>query len=139
MDKFNELYLLNDDIKLDIPNDIEDYSYNEIRSYIKETSKELSNLLNLYFLNDERNYFFWEAIDNANLNSFDTIKKWVKNEGLDKFCKEEKINKNNINIDSAMDYLNILLSDKIEGFLDDFKATYRYELKKILQIMFIGN
>lgn len=80
MDKFNELYLLNDDIKLDIPNDIEDYSYNEIRSYIKEASKESSNLLNLYFLNDERGYFFWEAIDNANLNSFDTIKKWVKSE-----------------------------------------------------------
>ena len=80
MDKFNELYLLNNDIKLDIPNDIEDYSYNEIRSYIKEASKELSNLLNLYFLNDERGYFFWEAIDNANLNSFDTIKKWVKSE-----------------------------------------------------------
>jgi hypothetical protein len=122
--------------ELNIPDDIESYSYNEINSYIKEVRKTLPELLLHEFLNDELGAILIESSSDAGAYLDDIIKNWIEEGGLDEFCEEEEINKNNIDIDSTMKYLNKLLNDDGSGFeyfTDQLVKEYFYELKGSLK------
>lgn len=121
---------------LNIPDDIESYSYNEINSYIKEVRKTLPELLMHEFLNDELCAILMESSEDSGAYFDDIVKNWVNEVGLDKFCKEEEINKNNVDINSTMKYLNKLLNEDdygFEYFADQLVRENYYELKESLK------
>lgn len=122
--------------ELNIPDDIENYSYNKINSYIKEVRKTLPELLIHEFLNDELCAILDESSVDSGVYFIDIIKKWVDEKGLNEFCEEEEINKNNININSTMNYLDRLLDEDnygFEYFANQLAETYYYELKKSIE------
>ena len=124
------------DFNMDVPDNIASYDGEEIDDYINEAVKQLPKLLTRYILKEEFYSFLFDSMENLEVYPLNIIEDWIKEKGLDEFCKKERISKDDIDIDSTMKYLDKNLPDyEFENIYDDLseRSDVEYIIRNYVQ------
>ena len=124
------VFIALNDFNTNLPYNLEECNYQEINAYINDIKSDLDDMLFKYIMNST---FAKDALSLELINGteiyYRLLLKWAKEEGLNKFCEENGILEENINMKETIQYFNLMARDR-DYFLDAQTNIFEHNMDK---------